>query len=1049
MRTTPKVLGILAVPLLLVGARTAGGDAGVRSATGGRPIAPRDAAALFLRQPAAFDANEGQFDDAVRFAAHAGGVAALFLDGETVLALGTDDPGVEAPSPRPHPATKSGGIVRLRYGAASSPRGEERLAGRTSYYAGNDPSRWREDVASYARARYESVAPGLDVVWRGTRSALEYDVVVAPGADPSAFAMDVQGAASLAVDAASGDLVIRTAAGAELRHSRPRCSQVVGGVRREPSARFVVEGTRVGFAVTGWDSSRELVIDPQIDYGTFLGGSSQDWAWSVAVGPTGDIYLGGQTSSTNFPVAAAYQATRSGFFSNVDAFVTRLKSDGTGLVFSTYLGGWNNDYVEAIDVDPTGAVSFAGYSASNNFPTKSAAQSNYGGGNADGLAGKLAAAGTLTYSTYVGGSATDYCWAIAVDPTGAAYVGGESSSTNFPTTSGARQTATGGGTWDGTLTKIGASGGALVYSTYHGGSGSDGVYSCAVDSSGQALVGGYTTSAVGLPLNNAYQSGYGGGQDGFVAKYNAQGKALVFGTYLGGSGDDQVQQVAFDATGAVLVCGSSTSTDLPLASPYQNHNAGGTDGFVTRFQSTGASTTFSTYLGGSGSDTAYSVVPDRTGQGFFVLGTTNSADFPTSFPMQSANAGANDGFIVRFQQGSTTPVYSTYYGGSSEDDFYHGALDLSGNLVVAGATYSSNFPVKNGYQASFGGGSGDAFAVRIKPKTPNAPANLAAVLQGSPVVAHLTWTDLSTDEQGFLLERKIGTGAFTSYRTLPPNTSTYDDTSLASTTTYTYRVTATGPEGNSAPTNEAQVTTGNLGGYPPLPKAPDGLTAVVVSPTEVDLSWNDNSDDEVRFEVQRQVGGAAFATRGTPDQDSTSFVDDTAPSGWPVAYRVRALAVQGPSAFTPAVVVTPPATLTATTTSGLLADSAKAKGDKLKWSATLAPADGSAPLDPRASGLRFQLGSAATPVAVTIAADDPAWKVNSKKTIFKWASAKGVVPKTSVVVNVAKHTLAVSCSGFDFSAAPDGSVRLLLAIGDAGGGGTASWKPTKPGQFKP
>jgi hypothetical protein len=1015
------------------------------SARPGRTRATETLASL----PAAFDANVGQFDDRVRFVAQGGGVVAWLVDGEVVVKLGDDDPGRVDLGPRSRAPTKCGGVLRMRFPSSVTPRGESRLSSKSNWFIGNDPAKWRTDVTSFGRARYESAARGVDVVWRGTRRALEYDVVVAPGADLAAFSMEIDGASSLSVDAKSGDLVVTTPLGAELRQSHPRCFQTIDGARRDVAGRFVVDGARVSFAADEWDRTRELVIDPTLDYSTYLGGNGTDISYSTAgVSSTGDIYVVGQTNSTNFPLASAIQFTSAGGY---DASVTAIRSDGTGLLFSTYLGGFGNDYGEQVALDTSGNVYVAAVTNSTNVPTISAAQPSLAGAQ-DGYVVKLTPTGnSITYATYLGGSGDDFAYGLVVDAGGAAYVVGTTKSSNFPT-SAARQSTFGGGLSDAFVTKLAPSGASFVYSTFHGGNAADEAFICALDAGGALVVGGYTGST-NLPINNAFQSSLRASSfDGFVAKYNAAGSALVFGTYLGGSGTDVVDAVCVDSSGIVYACGGTGSSDFPTASPTQAAFGGGVyDVFVTKFSSGGNSLAFSTYLGGSGQDEALGMVVDSSG-GILVSGYTGSSNFPVLNAVQPTyGGGLSDGFVARFLPGAATPLYSTYFGGSAEDRFYGISIDPAGKLCLSGYSLSTDFPVRGAFQSSKGTGAGaDVVVVRFAPVPPAIPSNLTADLVGSSTV-HLTWIDTSTNETGFDVERRLNNGAFTPYVSLPAGTVLFDDTSVYPSQKYTYRVRSVGIEGRSAPTNEAFVVTPATVPVPPVPLAPDQLEAVVVSASEIDLSWRDRSNDELAFEVQRATGGASFAFLHSMPQDVATFADDAAPPGWPVGYRIRALAVQGPSVFTSTVTATTPGTMTLTTSAGLVVDSPKPKKDKVTWKGAFAFVADPAPatIDPKASGVRFQAGPPAAPVAVAIPAGDSRWKVAKKRT-FTWTSAKGVVPKVKLVIDIVKKTYSLTATGFDYSAPADTSERLLFALGADAGGVTQTWVTRKPaGSFAP
>jgi hypothetical protein len=319
----------------------------------------------------------------------------------------------------------------------------------------------------------------------------------------------------------------------------------------------------------------------------------------------------------------------------------------------------------------------------------------------------------LVYSTYLGGSDRDEIWAIAVDQSGNAYVVGRTWSTNFPTTLNSYQGSF-GGSLDGFITKLNATGNGLVYSTYLGGSGGggDAVTGIAIDASGIAYLAGHTYS-VDFPIMNPYQGSYGGSGDVFVAKLNATGNGLVYSTYLGGSGDDAAYAIAVDQSGNAYVVGRTPSVDFPTLNPYQLSNAGSLDGFVAKLNATGDSLVYSTYLGGSGDERAYAISVDGSDNAY-VVGETLSADFPTLNPYQLSNAGGRDGFVAKLNATGDSLVYSTYLGGSGDDAAHAIAVDGSDNAYVVGHTESTNFPTLNPYQLSNAGGR-DAFVTKLDP----------------------------------------------------------------------------------------------------------------------------------------------------------------------------------------------------------------------------------------------------------------------------------------------------------------------------------------------
>jgi hypothetical protein len=399
-------------------------------------------------------------------------------------------------------------------------------------------------------------------------------------------------------------------------------------------------------------------------YSTYLGGSGGDVGYGIAVDGLGNAYVTGSTDSTDFPTANPLQATNHGVF-NPNAFVAKLNAAGNALVYSTYLGGSGGDVGYGIAVDGAGNAYVTGSAFSTDFPTANPLQASnhnaHGVGNA--FVAKLNAAGSaLVYATYLGGSggstggmspifSGDTGNGIAVDGAGNAYVTGETNSTNFPTTAGAFQTAL-NGFGDAFVTKLNVAGNALVYSTYLGGSrfGGESGNGIAVDGAGNAYVTGLTTST-DFPTQNALQTqNRAGGSTAFVAKLNAAGSALVYSTYLGGSGGESGNGIAVDGAGNAYVTGDTGSTDFPTASPVQatNHNAHGVgNAFVAKLNAAGSALVYSTYLGGSGGDAGAGIAVDGFGNAY-VTGTTRSTDFPTANPFQAAfGGGTEDAFVAK------------------------------------------------------------------------------------------------------------------------------------------------------------------------------------------------------------------------------------------------------------------------------------------------------------------------------------------------------------------------------------------------------------------
>ena len=377
-------------------------------------------------------------------------------------------------------------------------------------------------------------------------------------------------------------------------------------------------------------------------YSTYLGGSGYDLGLGIAADASGNAYVIGDTSSTNFPTVNPLQA---GYGGGSDAFVAKVNATGSALVYSTYLGGSGGDQGQGIAVDSSGNASVTGTTQSTDFPTANPLQAKLSG-IGDAFVAKLNASGlALAYSTYLGGSGNELGLGIAVDTSGNAYVTGFTQSTDFPTVN-PLQPALGGGVIDAFIAKVNASGSSLVYSTYLGGSGPDYGSGIAVDASGNAYIMGITSST-DFPTANPFQAAYGGGTwDAFVAKVNAAGSALVYSTYLGGLGEDRDGGIAVDASGNAYVTGSTQSANFPTANPLQAALSGIGDAFVAKLNASGSALAYSTYLGGSDFDQGHDIAVNASGDAY-VIGDTFSTNFPTANPLQAANGGNLDVFVAR------------------------------------------------------------------------------------------------------------------------------------------------------------------------------------------------------------------------------------------------------------------------------------------------------------------------------------------------------------------------------------------------------------------
>ncbi|CAN5358519.1 hypothetical protein BH20ACI2_BH20ACI2_28050 [soil metagenome] len=378
-------------------------------------------------------------------------------------------------------------------------------------------------------------------------------------------------------------------------------------------------------------------------YSTYLGGSSDDNGLGIAIDGAGQAYITGFTNSSDFPTASPFQALRNG--TSYDGFLTKLNASGSGLVYSTYLGGSQNDSALSVAIDGSGFAYVAGETASSNFPSAAAFQLTYGGGASDAFVTKFNQAGNgLVFSTFLGGTSDDLALGIAVNASGV-HVAGATTSTNFPLANAADGTYGGGGFFDGFVSKLNAAGSALTYSTYLGGSDYDAARGIALDSGGNAYITG-TTASTNFPVLAAFQATRSGtSDDAFITKLSAAG-AFVYSTYLGGTGTDHGSSIAVDPAGTAYVTGSTSSTNFPTADPLQATSGGATDAFVTNLSASGSSLVYSTYIGGSSFDDGIAIAIDSA-QNVYVAGGTDSANFPTVGPFQAARSGASDAFLLK------------------------------------------------------------------------------------------------------------------------------------------------------------------------------------------------------------------------------------------------------------------------------------------------------------------------------------------------------------------------------------------------------------------
>ena len=684
--------------------------------------------ASFGKLPLSFEANQGQADGKVKFLSHGHGYA-LFLTGdETVLELQEPsaripDSGLRTKVSAQNPKSKiQNQVLRFRLAGAqpnAEVSGQDELPGKVNYFIGNDPTKWRANIPTYAKVKYRNVYPGIDLLYYGSPSAggqLEYDFIVAPGADATAIALDVRAVREppLRIDA-NGDLVI-PAKGGEVRFQKPIVCQPAANSSLVTRHSSLIQGhfrldaqKRVRFELGAYDHSRPLVIDPALTFSTYLGGSgaviSGSTGKAIAIDPFGYIYITGSTSQTDFPTVNPLQASLAG---GEDVFVAKLTPAGA-VVFSTFLGGGSQDVGEAIAVDSGGSIYLTGVTSSSNFPVLHALEPSPKSVGGHAFVTKLNTIGSaLLYSTYLGGSLSDIGNGIAVDAAGNATVVGNTSSADFPVLNPIQANPTGA-----FVSKLNEPGSAFVYSTFLGGNTGTSANAIALDTTGNAYVTGST--AADFPVTpGAYQTScakVGPATDcAYVTEVNAAGTVLVYATYLSGSNDDVGTGIAVDTSGNAYVTGYTTSPDFPSAYGAQPALAGLQDAFVSKLNANGTGLVYSSFLGGSQAPNASGITvsngialdPYRQA---YVTGWTNSTNFPLVDPIQTTNNAVGTpnnqtAFVTEFDQYSTTILYSTYLGGNVFDVGNGIATDLSENAWVIGSTSSTSFPMVNPLKAT-------------------------------------------------------------------------------------------------------------------------------------------------------------------------------------------------------------------------------------------------------------------------------------------------------------------------------------------------------------
>jgi len=698
-------------------------------------------------QPLSFELNKGQAAPEFDYLAR-GRRYTVLVNRESVTVL----------LPNKRNSNYSTNAVRIRLldtRAGGTTRASEPLLTRTNYLLGNDPRHWKTNVPNYGRVAYQEVYPGVDLVYYGRDGELEFDFAVAPGADPRAIHLKLEGAEVSVSN--HGDVVMRSS-GIRIMLRKPRLYQLAGSHKRSVEGRYSVDQrNRVRFAVGTYNKAEKLVIDPVLAYSMMIGGGWPDYGAAVAVDSAGYTYIAGGTISANFPVTpgafdnscgtdgVCNQYSKNGsHFRYQDIFVAKMTPRGTR-VWVTYLGGSADDIASGIGVDGNGDAYVGGYTSSLDYP-------------ANPLSGAPPKQTPFAFVTKLNGMGSSLVYSVrfcsqcsatgmAVNSSGEVFVAGETSG-SFLATSNAFQKTTRGGT-DGFVAKLNGAGTSLVYGTFLGGGLYDSISAIAVDSSGNAYIAGPTLSTDFPTTSGTYEPSpkIMPSPSYFVTKLNSTGSNLVFSTYFTGPGPGGLAGIAIDAAGNSYVTGASSSRNsFPTTSgAYQRSHHSLFDAYIAKFDSAGSRLVYSTLLGGGANDFGASIVVDHGDA--IVTGDTASGDFPnTENAFQRVNRTNQGGacFVTRLNATGSALRYSSFLGGSNHSGCISAALGPFGNVYITGSTEDSDFPTTPGaFRTPVGQfGAANAFAAQITPLCPLKAGNLTVTIckpgNGSSVISPVT-----------------------------------------------------------------------------------------------------------------------------------------------------------------------------------------------------------------------------------------------------------------------------------------------------------------------
>lgn len=680
---------------------------------------PTSLASEILKLPLFFERNAGQIQDNVKFFTRGRGYSFYFTPQEIVMVLQGTNPGLSA------------SVLKMSFiGANPKPtiEGVEQLKSKSNYIIGNNSKNWRTDVSHFSKVAYQGLYSGIDAIFYGNGEEFEYDLCIAPGISPHNARFFIEGADQLFTDS-EGNLHIIANEGRELLMHKPFVYQKVNDELVGISGEYILLAkNEVGFSIGPYDVTKELIIDPILDYSSYMGGAGHSQMTQIVVDRGGNAFVIGHTVGLTTDDSSEFE------FDSQKVVISKIdtsKEGNASLVYSTYLGGsgTSGECEGGIALDHEGNIFVSGQTDSADFPvTEGAFKTILEPDSINAFVLKLDPDGAnFIYSTFLGGSQIDWSYGLKVDSSGKAYVTGVAISNDFPTTTNALQPSKPeNAETTSYLSVLNETGSKLIYSSYLGSKGRSQTYGhhLAIDKQGNGYLTGFT-NGLDFPVTpGAYQRKCKGSGNVFVTKINPFAKtgaeSLVYSTYLGGSNKDAGNGIAVDDIGNAYVTGYSQSVDFPVTlqafEPSKPSRSGMSSGFVAKFNDKGTDLIYSTFLGGSENDCANAIVLDEH-KNAYVTGYTSSLDFPiTDHALQNDLIGDENAFISKINQKGSSLAYSSYLGGNEEDRGSGIAVDNNGIAYVVGHTNSPDFPTtKNGLQKGLTAeGISSGFITKVK-----------------------------------------------------------------------------------------------------------------------------------------------------------------------------------------------------------------------------------------------------------------------------------------------------------------------------------------------